>query len=151
MKIVSWKNSITVGLLNALITFTMLTVFVCFTHYVLLNGEEFIGKDKTVYIINGISFYSLSVIGVILSAFVPIIFLKFKSAKYLITYCICSSIIYVILYIIFVLFGEIISFGFLYPMENFDTIIYAAFIFPLGSAMGTVISIIRHYIQENGI
>ena len=151
MKIVSWKNSITVGLLNALITFTMLTVFVCFTHYVLLNGEEFIGKDKTVYIINGISFYSLSVIGVILSAFVPIIFLKFKSAKYLITYCICSSIIYVILYIIFVLFGEIISFGFLYPMENFDTIIYAAFIFPLGSAMGTVIAIIRHYIQENGI
>ena len=151
MKIVSWKNSITVGLLNALITFTMLTVFVCFTHYVLLNGEEFIGKDKTVYIINGISFYSLSVIGVILSAFVPIIFLKFKSAKYLITYCICSSIIYVILYIIFVLFGEIISFGFLYPMENFDTIIYAAFIFPLGSAMGTVISIIRHYIQEDGI
>ena len=151
MKIVSWKNSITVGLLNALITFTMLTVFVCFTHYVLLNGEEFIGKDKTVYIINGISFYSLIVIGVILSAFVPIIFLKFKSAKYLITYCICSSIIYVILYIIFVLFGEIISLGFLYPMENFDTIIYAAFIFPLGSAMGTVIAIIRHYIQENGI
>ena len=151
MKIVSWKNSITVGLLNALITFTMLTVFVCFTHYVLLNGEEFIGKDKTVYIINGISFYSLIVIGVILSAFIPIIFLKFKSAKYLITYCICSSIIYVILYIIFVLFGEIISLGFLYPMENFDTIIYAAFIFPLGSSMGTVISIIRHYIQEDGI
>ncbi|MCI5893453.1 MAG: hypothetical protein MRZ66_08675 [Clostridiales bacterium] len=151
MKISSWKKSTTVALLNALITFAVLTVFVCFIYYVFLNGEEFIGKDKTVYIINGISFYSLILIGVILSAFVPIIFLKFEAAKYLITYCICSSIIYVILYIFFLSFGEIISFGFLYPLENFDTMIYAVFSFPLGSAIGTVISIAIHFIKKKCI
>ena len=151
MKMISWKKSITVGLLNALITFAMLTVFVCFIYYVFLNGEEFIGKDKTVYVINGISFYSLIVIGIILSAFVPIIFLKFESAKYLITYCICSSMMYAILYIIFLSFGEMISFGFLYPLENFDTIVYAVFSFPLGSAIGTVISIAIHFIKKKRI
>ena len=151
MKISSWKKSTTVALLNALITFAVLTVFVCFIYYVFLNGEEFIGKDKTVYIINGISFYSLILIGVILSAFVPIIFLKFEAAKYLITYCICSSIIYVILYIFFLSCGEIISFGFLYPLENFDTMIYAVFSFPLGSAIGTVISIAIHFIKKKCI
>lgn len=60
---------------NVLITFAIPMVLVCFIHYLPLNVKKFIEKNKTFYIMNGISF--IIVIGIILSAFVPTIFLSF--------------------------------------------------------------------------
>lgn len=142
MEINSWKNSIKCGFLYALITFGVLTIFTCFVYYFLLQGEEFIGKQGTVNNINGISFYIVNAAGTILSMLVPIFLLRYSTVKYLPLSLLISSISYCLLYILFCCFGEVISFGVLYPLESFDTLIYAIIAFPIGSAVGTIISII---------
>lgn len=148
MRIDSWKKSVNYGLLYAVITFGVFTVFTCFVHYILLQGEEFIGKDETVYYIRGISFYTVNAVGVVLSMMVPILFLRYKSIKYLPLNLLVSSIFYCLLYIVFLCFGEIISFGLLYPLENFDTIIYAIIAFPIGSFIGSIIAIVINAVNK---
>lgn len=142
IRINSWKQSVKSGLLNGIITSVLLTIFVCFVHYVLLGQEEFIGKAETLDHIGIFSFKVIQIVGALLSACVPIFLLRYSKFKFLYLYAFLSSALYVLLYIFLLFFGEIISFGFLYPMENFDTIVYACVSFPIGSVIGTIISII---------
>lgn len=141
-KIDSWKSGAIQGLKLGIISFLLLTLFVCLFYYLIFGGQSYIGKAGTIYINNGVPFTVAEIIFAALAAVVPIVFLRYTKIKFLIPALFVSMCTYLLLYILCVLFGEIISFGLLFPMEEFDTIVYALIDFPIGSCIGTVISIV---------
>lgn len=148
-KITTWKSTVTQGLRLGSISFLLLTIFTCFLHYIILSGESYIGKSEINDIINGISFCTVNVLCGILATVVPIFFLRYTRITFLILILFISSCTYLLLYIVCVCCGEFISFGLLYPMEEFDTIIYALISFPVGSCVGTMVSVITNTVINN--
>ena len=120
-----------------------LSVLLCilFTYIVLrLTGfEEFIGKDGKEEIINGIRYDVVLCIGAVVSAFVPILLLRYNEIKYLFLFLLSSVMFYVIILFLVVLF--LIG-------GSFDFINYATTSFPVGAGMGTVIAIIINTIEN---
>ena len=116
---------------------SFLSVLLCilFTYIVLrLTGfEEFIGKDGKEKIINGIRYDVVLCIGAVVSAFVPILLLRYNEIKYLFLFLLSSVMFYVI--ILFLVVSFLIG-------GSFDFINYATSSFPIGAGFGTVIAII---------
>ena len=131
IKIDSWKKANKSALVQAL-----LSVLFCIVYtYVIMfftRGEEFVGKQPTQEIVNGIRHDVVLVVCGILAGLIPILFLRYKNAKFLISYLPMSIIYYFVF--MFLCVGFIID-------DNFDLIIYALIPVPIGSFIGTVIAI----------
>ena len=78
-------------------------------------------------------------IGAVVSAFVPILLLRYNSIKYLFSFLLLSILFYVIILFLVVIF--LIG-------GSFDFINYATFPFPIGFGAGTVIAIIINTIKN---
>ena len=144
MKINSIKKTVLSGLIYGIVTFALYVLYTSVINLI-LGGENFIYKDQTRDIINGLSFVATQIIATILSASVPIILLRYKN----ITYYIASIFVSVIIYIA-LLSGVFLAPGFSEicfeiitesPMNSFDAIVYGIFNFPLGSIIGIIINV----------
>lgn len=144
MKINSIKKSVIVGLIYGIVVFAL---YVLYTSVIdlILGGENFIYKDETRDIINGLSFVTTQIIATILSALAPIILLRYKNISYYIASIFVAVIIYIAMLLgIFIAPGfseicfEIIKKS---PMNSFDAIVYGIFNFPLGSIIGIIINV----------
>ena len=138
LRISSYKTASISALVQA-----FLSVLLCilFTYVVLrLTGfEEFIGKDGKEEIINGIRYDAVLCIGAVVSAFVPILLLRYNSIKYLFSFLLLSILFYVIILLLVVIF--LIG-------GSFDFINYATSSFPVGAGVGTVVAITINTIKN---
>lgn len=125
------------------LTQSFMSVLLCvlFTYIVLrLTGfEEFIGKDGKEEIINGIQYDAVLCIGAVVSAFVPILLLRYSAIKYLFSFLVLSILFYVIILLLVVIF--LIG-------GSFDFINYATSSFPIGAGIGTVVAITINAIKN---
>lgn len=122
------KSAIIQALSSALFCIAYTYIILIFTH-----GEEFVGKQPTQEAVNGIRHDVVLIVCGILAGLVPIMLLKYKKAEYLIA-CLPLSVIYYFVIMIFCVCFVI--------DDNFDLITYAIFPIPIGSFIGTVISIL---------
>ena len=100
------------------------------------DGEEFVGKQPTKEMINGIKYNVVLVVCGIVAGLIPIMLLKFTKLKFLCLYLPMSIIYYFIIMLLCVLF--VID-------DNFDLINYALVPIPIGSFVGTVVAMAFHY------
>ena len=142
MKINSIKKTVLSGLIYGIVTFALYVLYTSVINLI-LGGENFIYKDQTRDIINGLSFVATQIIATILSALVPIILLRYKNTTYYIASIFVSVIIYIAL-----LSGVFLAPGFseicfeiITAMNSFDAIVYGIFNFPLGSIIGIIINV----------
>ena len=85
MKINSIKKTVLSGLIYGIVTFALYVLYTSVINLI-LGGENFIYKDQTRDIINGLSFVATQIIATILSALVPIILLRYKNITYYFSY-----------------------------------------------------------------
>lgn len=140
IKIDSWKNANKSALLQ-----TVVSVLVCVVYsyiiVLLTGGEEFVGKQPTKEIINGIRFDITLVVCGILAGIVPIILLKYTKLKFMILYLPLG-----ILYYLVILFSYVCIFD---AYNIFDLIFYAITSIPIGSLVGTIIAIFINQYRNN--
>ena len=145
-------KSIRIGLISG---FSTIIIYIVFSYIVnvLTKGECFNTYWQTHEIINGISFNVLKVIGMCLASFVPIILCRYKNAKevfkYLIsaclTYALLFELIWVSIYIV-VLISFVTKVDLKFPLNTWDSMSFALLYFPVGSFVGTLISIVTNLV-----
>lgn len=132
IKIDSWKKANKSALMQA-----TLSVLFCIVYtYVIMiftRGEEFVSKQPTQEIVNGIRHDIVLVMCGILAGLIPIILLRYTESKFLSLYLPMSFIYYFVIMLLCVLF--VID-------DNFDLITYALTSVPIGSCVGTVFAIL---------
>ena len=145
-------KSIRIGLISG---FATIIIYIAFSYSVnvLTKGECFITYWQTHEIINGISFDVLKAIGICLSSFVPIILCRYKNAKEVFKYLISACLAYVSLYMLIwvsIYIVALISFvtkvDLKFPLNTWDSMFFALLYFPIGSFVGTLISIVINLI-----
>lgn len=132
IKIDSWKKANKSALMQA-----TLSVLFCIVYtYVIMiftRGEEFVSKQPTQEIVNGIRHDIVLVMCGVLAGLIPIILLRYTESKFLSLYLPMSFIYYFVIMLLCVLF--VID-------DNFDLITYALASVPIGSCVGTVFAIL---------
>ncbi len=106
----------------------------------LTDGEDFVGKDTTQKVINGIRHDVVLVICGAFSGMIPITLLKYSKIKY-IPLCVVLSIIY---YLMILFFYLLVS----NPNNVFDLITFATTSIPIGYFIGVIIAIIINTIEN---
>jgi len=139
VKIDSWKNANKSALIQAVLS----ALFCIIYAYVIMfftGGEEFVGKQPTQEIVNGIRRDVVLVICGILSGVIPILLLRYEKLKFLTLYLPMSIIYYFVVMLMCVL---------LLIDDNFDLITYALTSVPIGSFIGTIIAILINLYRRN--
>ena len=131
IKIDSWKKANNSALMQAVLSVLFCIVY---TYLIMIftRGEEFVGKQPTQEIVNGIRHDIVLVVCGILAGLIPIMLLRYIGLKFLTLYLPMSAIYYFVI-MLFVLF--VID-------DNFDLITYALTSVPIGSSVGTVFAIL---------
>ena len=140
IKIDSWKKANKSALMQATLSVLFCIVY---TYVVMIftKGEEFVSKQPTQEIVNGIRHDIVLVICGILAGLIPIILLRYTESKFLSLYFPMSIIYYFVIMLLCVLF--VID-------DNFDLITYALTSVPIGSCIGNVFAIlINSYRRDN--
>lgn len=151
MKIDSWRKMIQYGFIHSVIIMLTYVCFCCIV-YALVDGQYFINKGATEEILNGISFNTIRIVGVGISALANVLLLRYTHFKYLFVYIIVRSMSYIALYALIFL-GMSVAFDILgdlsnFPLNTFDSIYYALAIFPLGSVIGIIIAVVINTIRN---
>lgn len=139
IKVDSWKNANKSAIIQAILS-VLFCIIYTYVIMIFTGGENFVGKQPTQEIVNGIRHDVVLVICGILSALIPILLLKCEKAKFLILYLPMSIIYYFVVMLLCVLF--VID-------SNFDLITYALTSVPIGSFTGTLISILINLFRRN--
>ena len=144
IKINSAKKAILSGLIYGIVTFVIYVLYTSIINWI-LGGENFVYKQETREVINGLSFVATQIFATILSALIPIILLRYKNTNYYIASIFVAVIIYIImLSVIFIAPGvsefwfEVITES---PMNSFDAIVYGVVNFPLGALIGLLVNL----------
>lgn len=132
IKIDSWKNANKSALIQAGLS-VLFCVIYTYVIMIFTRGEEFVGKQPTQEIVNGIRHDIVLVLCGILAGVIPIILLRYTDSKFLSLYLPMSIIYYFVIMLLCVLF--VID-------DNFDLITYALTSVPVGSCIGTVFAIL---------
>lgn len=132
IKIDSWKKANRSALIQALLS-ALFCIAYTYIIMIFTCGEEFVGKQPTRDVINGIRHDVVLCVCGVLAGLIPLILLRYAKAKFLISYIPLSSVFYVIIMVLCVLF--VID-------DNFDLITYALLPIPIGSCVGTAIAIL---------
>ena len=141
IRIISWKSSFKSALLQAFLSAFFCVIYSCIVLW-LTGGEGFIGKVATHEEINGIRHDVVLLICGIMASFIPILLLRYKSIKYLLLFIPMSILFYIALMLLCVLF--VID-------DNFDLISFALTSIPIGSAVGTFVTIIFNQIKNKAL
>ncbi len=142
MKTVSWKAALKNGVVTGVISFAAFAIFTCFLNYFILDGITFYESANAA--INGISFTTVNIIYVVLSAIVPVIFLRYEKIKFLLLNSGIAFVVFEVLALlltVLIMYGIVNIFG-LYVQYTFEILSYALVMVPVGSVLGTVIAII---------
>lgn len=147
MKINSTKKSLLRGVAYGVLTFAVYIAFTCLLYYY-LNGENFINKDKTVEMINGVSFIGVEIAGVVISSLIPIFLIRYKSVDYYITSVFVAILIYSFLFITYFVLKSAMPLSLVQnsPLNSFDAIYYGIVIFPFGALIGLLITPIINFV-----
>lgn len=132
IKINSWKKANESALMQAVLSVIFCIVY---TYLIMIftRGEEFVGKQPSKEIVNGIRHDIVLVVCGILAGLIPIMLLRYTELKFLTLYLPISAIYYFVIMLLCVLF--VID-------DNFDLITYALTSVPIGSSVGTVFAIL---------
>ena len=93
IKINSWKNANKSALMQAILSALFCIVYT-YVIMIFTGGEEFVGKQPTQEIVNGIRHDVVLVICGILSGVIPIVLLRYEKSKFLVLYLPMSIIYY---------------------------------------------------------
>ena len=144
IKIDSAKKAILSGLIYGIVTSVIYVLYTSIINWI-LSGENFVYKDETREVINGLSFVTTQIIATILSALIPIILLRCKNTNYYMASVFVAVIMYIImLFVIWIAPGfstfwfEVIKES---PMNSFDALQYGIVNFPLGAIIGILINL----------
>ena len=132
IRIDSWKNANKSALVQAFLS-ALLCIAYTYIIMLLTGGEEFVGKQPTQDVINGVRHDAVLLICGVLAGLIPLILLRYAEAKFLISYLPLSSVYYTIMILLCALFAI---------DDNFDLITYALLPIPIGSFAGTAIAIL---------
>ncbi len=134
----------------------MFTVYITFVFLIsyLTGGKTFIKYDIIVEKIGVISFNSVTIIGFVLSAVVPMITLRYQRIRYIFLYILSGIMLFVFLYclvwgvlfLIYHIFDDI----FYCPLNTFDAIYYAMLTFR-GAGIGTLLALIINLIKNRSL
>lgn len=123
----------------------LLSVVFCilYAHIIMIlrGGEEFVGKQPTKAVVNGIRLNDVLVVCGVIASVIPILFLRYSEIKFL-----CWYIPLSIAYYLIVMFSCMYIFNF---YNIFDLILYATQPVPIGSFVGTVIAILFNQYKNN--
>lgn len=137
LKIDSWEKSVKTAL-----KLSLLTVIGCVIYtYVIMaftGGETFVSKQPTAEVLNGISHNAALILNGVVMALIPVLLLRYVSAKYLLAYIPLNILFY--LAIMFLCIAFIID-------DNFDLLLYAVFTTPIGMIAGTAAAIIINVVK----
>ena len=95
-KIDSWKNANKSALMQA-ISSALFCIVYTYVIMIFTGGEEFVGKQPTQEIVNGIRHDVVLVICGILSGVIPMVLLRYEKSKFLVLYLPMSIIYYFVL------------------------------------------------------
>ena len=139
IKIDSWKRANTSALVQVVVS-VLVCILYHFIIFILTGGEEFVGKQPTKEVINGIRYDVVLIVSGVLAGIVPIVFLKYKNIKFLFLYIPLSILYYLVIMFLFMCIIE--------DYNVFDLINYAITSIPVGSLIGTVIAIFINYFNK---
>lgn len=139
MNVNSYRKSLIVGAVIGAIQIVLLTIFMAVVLY-LTDGEGFFFKEGVKQQIGNICLEDIDKIGYIVSAIIPLIFLKYNSVKYLFPLMISSIFSYLITCdamsaILFYIFSCNI-------LGRLDLLHFGYWVFPFGALCGTILSVI---------
>lgn len=154
MKITSGKKAILIGFFYAVLIFVIYIGFTYMINY-LTGGKPFVTKGETFEFINGISFGLVKITGIVLSAIIPMLLLRYRSVDAFMLCIFIAIICYIILFVVMV-FGILSSLPVELildcPLNTFDAMIYGLVIFPIGSIIGMIgTGIINSFINRKKI
>ncbi|MBR2472195.1 MAG: hypothetical protein IKB55_05880 [Clostridia bacterium] len=136
------------AVISGLIT-GILHIVYCFAVFIITDGRFFIEYDKTNEIINGFSFTAFKYIGIVLAALIPIILCRVSNIKeflkYVLLSCLCCLAVYAFEGIFIIIGYKLLNIFNIYidfPLCTWDAIVLALEYLPVGSILGTFISII---------
>lgn len=133
----SWKSSIKYAFIIALFEALFCISYTYFIMF-LAGGENFVGKGPAITEINGIKHNVVLAMCGILSFFIPLIMVKYKSFKHSLLYILLSVLVYFILMMLCVVF--VID-------DNFDLLSYALLV-PIGLLCGNFVLIIVEKVRR---
>ena len=144
IKINSTKKIILAGLIYGIVVFVVYILYTSTINWV-LGGENFIYKDGTRAVINGLSFVTTQIGATVLSALIPIILLRYQNTDYYEASALIATVIYIaMLWGMFIapavseFWFEVISNS---AMNSFDAIVYGVVNFPLGALIGLLVNL----------
>lgn len=143
----TWKKAVLCGVIYGALTLVAYIVFTCAVYYI-MGGETFIYKDETRETLNGISFTALEIIGGLVSALIPVFFIRCKTVgNYLIsigsgiiTYALGFVIVYAIMFLIFFFVLSAGAEYCIFPLNTFDFLFYGIAVFPTGAFAGMAVT-----------
>lgn len=138
MKIDSWKKANKAALKQAAICVLFCIVYTYAVMF-LTGGEEFISKQPTESVINGIRHDVVLIVCGMLAALIPIICVRYTNIKFLLLHIPMGVIYYIVILFLCVLF--VID-------DNFDFLAYAIISLPAGAVAGTIIAVIINQIRN---
>ncbi len=139
IKIDSWKKANNSALVQVVVS-VLVCILYHFIIYILTGGEEFVGKQPTKEVINGIRYDVVLIVCGVLAGIIPIVSLKYKNIKFLFLYIPLSILYYFVIMFLVICIIE--------DYNVFDLINYAITSIPIGSLIGTVIAIIINTIKN---
>ena len=146
MRINSAKKAVFAGFLYAIMLFGL---YIIFTYSIacLTEGAHFVTQGDNLMVVNGVSFVFVQIAGVILSALLPIFFLRYDSTENCSICIFIAAICYIIMFFLLLFLPwKVIKDS---PLNSFDAVIYGIFIFPLGSVIGLLAAgIVNWFIRK---
>ena len=139
IKIDSWKKANNSALVQVVVS-VLVCILYHFIIYILTGGEEFVGKQPTKEVINGIRYDVVLIVCGVLAGIIPIVSLKYKNIKFLFLYIPLSILYYLVIMFLVICIIE--------DYNVFDLINYVITSIPIGSLIGTVIAIIINTIKN---
>lgn len=139
IKIDSWKKANNSALVQVVVS-VLVCILYHFIIYILTGGEEFVGKQPTKEVINGIRYDVVLIVCGVLAGIIPIVSLKYKNIKFLFLYIPLSILYYLVIMFLVLCIIE--------DYNVFDLMNYAITSIPRGSLIGTVIAIIINAIKN---
>jgi len=147
LKINSTKKAFLAGIVFGTLVFLVYVLFTCFICY-LLNGENFVYKDKTRDVINGISFNAVMNIAVVISAAIPVLLIRYKNITHYIFSVFIAAVLYIVYFCGYLVCLPLIPMELVvkFPLNSFDAFIYGIFNFPLGAVIGILLNCLINFL-----
>ncbi len=147
MKQTTFKKSIWMGLMSGGISFGIYVLLVLGAG-ILTGWQTFFGADLTAQKIGIYSWEICAAVGVILFSLVPVFLLRYEKISQLVVYLLVSVLSVLWLYGIILWIWMMINSGWC-PFATLDALYYLMFSVSVGSVVGTVVSVVIHFMNKD--